>query len=49
VNFSCPLNHVSKEVVDAYLERNPVMRRAWEESGYQVGEVDWTLAIFDAR
>lgn len=38
VNFSCPLNDVPKEVVDAYLERNPVMRRAWEESGYRVGE-----------
>ncbi|MFL7791920.1 MAG: hypothetical protein AB8I69_07255 [Anaerolineae bacterium] len=38
VNFSCPLNHVSKEVVDAYLERNPVMRQAWEESGYRIGE-----------
>jgi len=39
VNFSCPLNSVPKEIVDAYLERNPVMRRAWEESGYQIGEV----------
>ena len=38
VNFSCPLNTVPKDVVDAYLERNPVMRQAWEESGYQLGE-----------
>jgi hypothetical protein len=38
VNFSCPLNDVPKEVVDAYLERNPVMQRAWEESGYRLGE-----------
>ena len=38
VNFSCPLNCVPKEVVDAYLGRNPVMRRAWEEHGYRVGE-----------
>ena len=37
VNFSCPLNGVPKEIVDAYLERNPVMRRAWEESGYKIG------------
>lgn len=37
VNFSCPANGVPKEVVDAYLRRNPVMRRAWEESGYQLG------------
>lgn len=34
VNFSCPLNTVSKPVVDAYLKRNPVMREAWEASGY---------------
>jgi len=34
VNFSCPLNSVSKPVVDAYLKRNPVMRQAWEASGY---------------
>jgi hypothetical protein len=37
VNFSCPLNSVPKEIVDAYLGRNPVMWQAWEESGYQVG------------
>jgi hypothetical protein len=37
VNFSCMLNCVPKELVDAYLGRNPVMRKAWEESGYQVG------------
>jgi hypothetical protein len=38
VNFSCILNDVPKEIVDAYLERNPVMRRAWEDSGYRLGE-----------
>ncbi|MCJ7725697.1 MAG: hypothetical protein MUP76_04840 [Acidimicrobiia bacterium] len=37
VNFSCPLNSVSKPVVDAYLERNPVMLKAWKESGYRLG------------
>ena len=30
VNFSCPLNSVPQEIVDAYLARNPVMRQAWE-------------------
>jgi len=30
VNFSCPLNRVPKELVDAYLAKNPVMRAAWE-------------------
>ena len=35
VNFSCPLNKVSKDIVNAYLERNPVMREAWIKSGYQ--------------
>jgi hypothetical protein len=38
VNFSCPLNSVPKEIVDAYLERNPVMRQAWQESGWVMGE-----------
>ncbi len=37
VNFSCPLNRVPKEVVDTFLRLNPVMRRAWEEAGYKVG------------
>ncbi|MFX0065417.1 MAG: hypothetical protein ACFFC7_24870 [Candidatus Hermodarchaeota archaeon] len=37
VNFSCPLNLVPKEIVDAYLERNPVMKEAWEARGYQLG------------
>ena len=38
VNFSCPLNHVPKSMVDEYLERNPVMREAWQRSGYKLGE-----------
>lgn len=29
VNFSCPLNRVPKAMVDAYLEKNPVMKEAW--------------------
>lgn len=33
-NFSCPLNNVSKEVVNEYLKRNSVMRKAWEGQGY---------------
>lgn len=35
VNFSCPVNRVPKSVVDEYLEHNPVMRKAWEETGYE--------------
>ena len=27
-----------KPLVDAYLRRNPVMREAWEASGYRLGE-----------
>jgi hypothetical protein len=38
VNFSCPLNRVPKETVDAYLVQNPVMRAAWEKSGYRMNE-----------
>jgi hypothetical protein len=37
VNFSCPFNGVDKAHVDAYLEKNPVMRKAWEEKGYRLG------------
>ena len=36
VNFSCLLNQVSKDAVDEYLRRNPVMRKAWEENGWQI-------------
>jgi len=36
VNFSCPLNTVPKEVIDGYLMLNPVMREAWERSGWRV-------------
>lgn len=38
VNFSCPLNRVPKFMVDEYLEKNPVMKQAWERSGYKLGE-----------
>ncbi|UCE12613.1 MAG: hypothetical protein JSV04_10510 [Candidatus Heimdallarchaeota archaeon] len=36
VNFSCPFNSVPKEIVDAYLKKNPIMREAWEKTGYQL-------------
>ena len=32
VNFSCPLNHVPKELVQAYLAQNPLMHAAWERN-----------------
>lgn len=32
VNFSCPLNGVPREIVDAYLAKNPVMQAAWNSS-----------------
>jgi hypothetical protein len=38
LNFSCPGNTVPKEVVDAFLHRNPEERAAWEASGYRLGE-----------
>jgi len=37
VNFSCLFNRVPKEVVDEYLQKNEVMRKAWEEAGYKIG------------
>ena len=36
VNFSCPLNEVSKPVIDEYLKKNLVMRKAWEKSGWEI-------------
>lgn len=38
VNFSCPFNGVDKAHVDAYLIKNPVMCKAWEEKGYRLGD-----------
>ncbi|MGC1120242.1 MAG: hypothetical protein WBA22_04030 [Candidatus Methanofastidiosia archaeon] len=32
VNFSCLLNRVDKDVVDQYLDKNPVIRDAWNQS-----------------
>ncbi|MFX0151870.1 MAG: hypothetical protein ACFFAJ_13865 [Candidatus Hodarchaeota archaeon] len=36
VNFSCPLNRVPKHLVDSYLMKNPVMKHAWEKTGYRL-------------
>ena len=36
INFSCPLNRVPKEVVDDFLNRNPIMKKAWEKAGYRL-------------
>ena len=36
VNFSCPLNSVPKPVIDEYLKKNDVMRKAWQKSGWQI-------------
>jgi hypothetical protein len=36
VNFSCPVNTVPKPVIDEYLKKNDVMRKAWEKSGWQI-------------
>ncbi len=32
VNFSCPFNRVSRDKVQAFLNRNPVMKKAWEKT-----------------
>ena len=34
-NFSCPFNGVKKEVVDSFLNKNPVMKKAWENEGWE--------------
>jgi hypothetical protein len=31
VNFSCPLNNVPEELRKAYMERNHIMKQAWEK------------------
>jgi len=36
VNFSCPLNEVPKNVIDKYLEKNEVMKQAWQKSGWKL-------------
>ena len=36
VNFSCPFNSVPKEIVNEFLKNNPVMKEAWEKSGYKL-------------
>jgi hypothetical protein len=32
IHFSCPMNAVPKQLVDAYLRRNPAIQAAWESS-----------------
>ncbi len=36
VNFSCPLNKVPKDYIAAYLEKNSVIKEAWEKGGYKL-------------
>jgi hypothetical protein len=38
INFSCVFNRVPKNKVDAYLKRNPIMAKAWEEAGWRIDE-----------
>jgi hypothetical protein len=35
-NFSCHFNSQPKPVIDEFLRLNPVMRKAWEEHGWQM-------------
>jgi hypothetical protein len=35
INFSCQFNKVPKSVRDRYIKANPVMKEAWEKSGYK--------------
>jgi hypothetical protein len=38
INFSCVFNRVSKNKVNAYLKRNPIMAKAWKEAGWRMDE-----------
>ena len=42
LNFSCPMNRVSKKLVVEYLERNPVMKEAWEKKGFVIRKPEET-------
>jgi hypothetical protein len=33
LNFSCPLNCVPVEIMNAYIDKNPVIREAWKRKG----------------
>jgi len=49
VNFSCIFNRVPKKKVDRFLKRNPVMRKAWEEAGWQIEENNISYRDRDAH
>jgi len=34
VNFGCPLNITPLALIEAYLKKNPGMKRSWEEAGW---------------
>ncbi|MCG3216272.1 MAG: hypothetical protein KAS63_06110 [Candidatus Heimdallarchaeota archaeon] len=36
-NFSCAMNKVPKEIVDIFLEKNPQMKKAWIQAGWEIG------------
>lgn len=36
INFSCVFNRVPDKKVNAYLKRNPVMAKAWEDAGWKL-------------
>ncbi|TXT60827.1 MAG: conserved membrane protein of unknown function [Promethearchaeota archaeon] len=36
INFACPLNRVPKTIRDDFFRKNPVIKKAWEEKGYQL-------------
>jgi hypothetical protein len=38
VNFSCPLNAVPKQIVDAYINKNTVISEAWQEKVNKSGK-----------
>ena len=38
IHFSCPMNAVPRPLLDAYLQRNPGIRGAWEASGHALEE-----------
>ncbi|MGV9205430.1 MAG: hypothetical protein ACOC44_15580 [Promethearchaeia archaeon] len=36
VNYACPLNRVPEDIRNEFFNRNPVIKKAWEEKGYEI-------------
>jgi len=35
INFACPLNRVPREIMTQFMNKNPLIKKAWEKEGYE--------------